>query len=272
MSYHKQSLSEAVSEQVYIAQLHRRALILDRRFKDKVIDALNVGSPEIDAKQNVGQDSSSISETAGNTASLGNSVSSGIPVVFKLTGQVTRAEVFLAPVKTQHRMREKLARYEPPYPGSQWPLTGHITDPVRLSVVCSGPSDVLQVSSRRPCASRSSRCCSSSRGTVCVTALHHLLHAPTSGTCELTHRERHDIVLQNLMCVGAQTVRLFVETQSQTGLRVCRVKNKFLLPDVEVEDGYRDVTLNVLFEAENLRIIGEIQVDIDFKASALFIK
>ena len=74
------------------------------------------------------------------------------------------------------------------------------------------------------------------------------------------------------MCVGAQTVRLFVETQSQTGLRVCRVKNKFLLPDVEVEDGYRDVTLNVLFEAENLRIIGEIQVDIDFKASALFIK
>ena len=47
---------------------------------------------------------------------------------------------------------------------------------------------------------------------------------------------------------------------------MCRVKNKFLLPDVEVEDGYRDVTLNVLFEAENLRIIGEIQVHIDFKA------
>ena len=130
-----------MSEQVYIAQLHRRALILDRRFKDKVIDALNVGSPEINAKQNVGEDSGS------------GSVSSGMPVVFKLTGQVTRAEVFLAPVKTQHRMREKLARYEPPYPGSQWPLTGHITDPVRLSVVCSGPSDVLQVSSRRPCAS-----------------------------------------------------------------------------------------------------------------------
>ena len=53
---------------------------------------------------------------------------------------------------------------------------------------------------------------------------------------------------------------------------MCRVKNKFLLPDVEVEDGYRDVTLNVLFEAENLRIIGEIQVHIAFKASALFIK
>jgi hypothetical protein len=42
---------------------------------------------------------------------------------------------------------------------------------------------------------------------------------------------------------------------------VCRVKNKFLLPDHEVVDGYRDVKINVLFEAENgLKIIGEIQV------------
>jgi hypothetical protein len=58
-----------------------------------------------------------------------------------------------------------------------------------------------------------------------------------------------------------QTVEWFVDTQTQTGLTVCRVKNKFLLPDHEVEDGYRDVSLNVLFEAENgLKIIGEIQV------------
>lgn len=58
-----------------------------------------------------------------------------------------------------------------------------------------------------------------------------------------------------------QTVRWFVETQDHTGLIVCRIKNKFLLPDAEVEDGYRDVSLNVLFEAENgLKIIGEIQV------------
>jgi hypothetical protein len=28
----------------------------------------------------------------------------------------------------------------------QWPRTAYITDPVRLSVVCSGPSDMLQVS------------------------------------------------------------------------------------------------------------------------------
>ena len=56
-------------------------------------------------------------------------------------------------------------------------------------------------------------------------------------------------------------MRLFVETQSQTGLKVCRIKNKFLSSDAEAKDGYRDVTLNVLLEAENgLKIIGEIQV------------
>ena len=44
-------------------------------------------------------------------------------------------------------------------------------------------------------------------------------------------------------------------------MTVCRIKNKFLLPDHEVVDGYRDVSINVLFEAENgLKIIGEIQV------------
>ena len=56
-------------------------------------------------------------------------------------------------------------------------------------------------------------------------------------------------------------MRWFVETQHKTGLLVCRIKNKFLLHEDEVVDGYRDVTLNVLFEAENgLKIIGEIQV------------
>ncbi len=52
----------------------------------------------------------------------------------------------------------------------------------------------------------------------------------------------------------------FVDTETQS-LKVCRIKNKFRLSHHEVEDGYRDVTLNVLFEADNgLKIIGEIQV------------
>ena len=51
----------------------------------------------------------------------------------------------------------------------------------------------------------------------------------------------------------------FVDTQTQTGLEVCRIKNKFLLTDHEVQDGDRDVSLNVLFEAANgVKIISEI--------------
>lgn len=65
-------------------------------------------------------------------------------------------------------------------------------------------------------------------------------------------------------------MRLFVDTQSQTGLTVCRIKNKFLCSDFEAEDGYRDVTVNVLFEAENgLKIIGEIQVCAMFDTNRL---
>ena len=44
---------------------------------------------------------------------------------------------------------------------------------------------------------------------------------------------------------------------------MCRIKNKFLQHESEVEDGYRDVSLNVIHESTcGLRIIGEIQVGV----------
>ena len=50
-----------------------------------------------------------------------------------------------------------------------------------------------------------------------------------------------------------------METHTQTGLEVCQITNKFLLTDHEVQDGDRDVSLNVLFEAANgVKIISEI--------------
>ena len=36
---------------------------------------------------------------------------------------------------------------------------------------------------------------------------------------------------------------------------MCRIKNKFLLTEYETEDGYRDVSLNVLFEVCALKIV-----------------
>ena len=41
------------------------------------------------------------------------------------------------------RMREKLAEYSAD--GAMWPLTACILDPVRASVVCSGPAQILEV-------------------------------------------------------------------------------------------------------------------------------
>ena len=38
-----------------------------------------------------------------------------------------------------------LCRYAPPHPKAVWPLSANILDPVRASVVCSGPSQIIQV-------------------------------------------------------------------------------------------------------------------------------
>eukprot|EP00277_Geminigera_cryophila_P009701 CAMPEP_0179406640 /NCGR_PEP_ID=MMETSP0799-20121207/1011_1 /TAXON_ID=46947 /ORGANISM="Geminigera cryophila, Strain CCMP2564" /LENGTH=1271 /DNA_ID=CAMNT_0021177735 /DNA_START=198 /DNA_END=4013 /DNA_ORIENTATION=+ len=110
-------------------------------------------------------------------------------------------EIFCASIKTPDRMRAKIGKYIAPHPACRWPLTANIMDPVRVTLVCSGPNHLLQ------------------------------------------------------------TVRWFVASQAQSGLTVSRIKNKFLLPESEVQDGYRDVTINVVFEDESgLKIIGEIQV------------
>ncbi len=40
-------------------------------------------------------------------------------------------------------MREKLSEYAAE--GAAWPLTASILDPVRLSVICDGPQQILEV-------------------------------------------------------------------------------------------------------------------------------
>jgi hypothetical protein len=61
-----------------------------------------------------------------------------------------------------------------------------------------------------------------------------------------------------------QIVRFFLSSQASTGLKVVRVKNKFLQSDEEVKSGLSglDLSLNVLFQepGSGLKIIGEIQV------------
>ena len=42
-------------------------------------------------------------------------------------------------------------RYEPPHPRGQWPLCANIVDPVRTSVVCSGPAQIAEVTCTFAC-------------------------------------------------------------------------------------------------------------------------
>jgi hypothetical protein len=58
-------------------------------------------------------------------------------------GVASDVSVCPAPTKTAARMREKLAEYLAE--GAMWPLTAQILDPVRASVVCHGPAEMLEV-------------------------------------------------------------------------------------------------------------------------------
>eukprot|EP00960_Hanusia_phi_P075192 768386-Hanusia_phi.AAC.3 len=56
-----------------------------------------------------------------------------------------QVRVYLARPKTCSRMAEKLREYRPPHHKGIWPLTANILDPIRLSIVCSGTSQIVQV-------------------------------------------------------------------------------------------------------------------------------
>ena len=59
----------------------------------------------------------------------------------------------------------------------------------------------------------------------------------------------------------------FQEEGGSGGLSVCRVKNKFAT-GAEAEDGYRDISLSVLYQDKSgLSIIGEVSLDPTVPAS-----
>lgn len=202
-------------ESLFIAQLHRRACLLDSRFKHKVFQILaetivHQGSYQDERLEGEPKPHWMIQKTIGMVFNEEMRILE-VSVGFFRDGPA-KIEMHLAPTKSIERMREKLFKYVPPHPNSQWPRTANILDPIRLTLSCNGPQHVLE------------------------------------------------------------TVSWFVQSQDTTGLTVCRMKNKFLLPEHEVADGYRDVTLNVTFKDESgLAVICEIQVH-DKQLHALKVK
>ena len=137
-------------------------------------------------------------------------------------------------------MREKLAEYAAE--GAAWPQSAAILDPVRLSIVVSGPSQIVQTArwftNSQPIALSSHH--SSGRG------IKNEISSIKGGDC--FNRQG--------------------KSSSEAGqpdplvLPVVRVKNKFAFAATELKGGYRDMMLSVLHEdtESSLRIIGEIQV------------
>ena len=121
----------AVSEEPFLAQLTIRAALLNHVFLDqvmRVISSHSEGGVDIDTDlldMQGGQSRRFLCRFAGMRA-----------------GSV---EVHSTPPKRVARMREKLREYAYPHPRSLWPLCANILDPVRLSIVCEGPTDILEV-------------------------------------------------------------------------------------------------------------------------------
>ena len=236
----KAALRIVADESVFVAQLHRRAQLLDRAFKRKVAEILSSTPDHVCTRRDVQRDEVIMSSSpslrhdtfinfnpmeAGdhdfaswlNQKTVSSRAEGTISIVERResTGFVTisvgmfkektdQVTLFFGPIKTQERMKEKLLQYCFPHPWSKWPLTANIRDAIRLAIACDNPSQVLQI------------------------------------------------------------VRLFLSSQASTGLKVVRIKNKFLQEDEDVRKGLNglDLTLNVLFEepASGLKIICEIQV------------
>ena len=77
----------------------------------------------------------------------------GMKITCKFRDGIAAVEVLPAPIKTLARMREKVLEYSAETTtstaggkqGNGWPQTARIVDPVRSSIVCDGPAQILEV-------------------------------------------------------------------------------------------------------------------------------
>ena len=91
-------------------------------------------------------DRTAMNRTLSSAYSLGDSVGTGLEIfcAFCCDGGAQGLVSFHpAPPKTKERMREKLAEYV--VDGAEWPLAACILDPIRASVVCETPAQMLEV-------------------------------------------------------------------------------------------------------------------------------
>jgi hypothetical protein len=147
--HHRQQLDE----EVFIAQLCLRSRLLDAPFRESVMRVLRRhaaagAQPSICMQKKASTTGNSyLSMDTDVSGSLGEGPRLAPSMVLNCTFNEGSGPVELhaAPVKTAARMREKLCDYGVPGSSGVWPFAASILDPVRVSVVCEGPSQILQV-------------------------------------------------------------------------------------------------------------------------------
>uniref|UniRef100_A0A7S0M703 Uncharacterized protein n=1 Tax=Cryptomonas curvata TaxID=233186 RepID=A0A7S0M703_9CRYP len=144
------TVTRCLNEDVFISQLHRRAKLLDGEFQiylaNKIKGHATQKGPDdffgvLDHNSRYFPTSSSFTAVFPfEELSQGSNVN---VVACDFCDSVGVVEIVAAPIKTIVRMREKLMEYATAE--HFWPLSANILDPVRASIVCEGPSHILQV-------------------------------------------------------------------------------------------------------------------------------
>ena len=125
-------------EEVFLAQLHMRAELLNSAFLDKVVEITKSHVVLTQGEANLPNPNEAEKLICHDTK---------ISAIYycQFEQGPSAVEIHSAPIKTIARMREKLADYAPPHPRGTWPLCANILDPVRLSIVCQGPEHILEI-------------------------------------------------------------------------------------------------------------------------------
>jgi hypothetical protein len=215
---HRELAPEALNEEVFLAQLHRRALLLNPGFQDAVkhivlrnaVEAEGAVVEPLDWDLHENTATGVINEVAGRPPSLSSSLAKapsgsvdtlswwsrrasaslvmetpslltsavssrtgsvwkhrgtlkagsevlplrcssasaestghGVHIMCAFQSGAAGVEVLTAPVKTLARMREKVLEYAAEAVGG-WPQSARIVDPIRASIVCNGPAQILE--------------------------------------------------------------------------------------------------------------------------------
>jgi len=155
-----------------------------------------------------------------------------------------------APVKSIERMRDKVKEYEAP--DATWPLCANILDPVRCSLICQGPLQVVEVV--RWFLELEEETQNKSNG-ISVSIIGVSGDAAGNGVAGGGDGSESSAGLDRAQSESDKNL-------APSLLSVVYIKNRFALPREKIPDGYRDVKLFARFtdSVSGLSIVGEIQI------------